>query len=119
MQASAIAKGGDVFVLDMGEPVRIEDLAIAMVRMSGKKLMRDTGNSSDIEIVFAGLRPGEKMYEELFLSNDFGRTKVSKVFAASEDWIGWDELVEHLNELQLNIQPVARDNIKSLLLIDD
>lgn len=116
MQASAIAKGGDVFVLDMGEPVRIEDLAVAMVRMYGKKLKRDTGNPSDIEIVVEGLRPGEKMYEELFLSESYGHTKISKVFAANEDWIEWAELVNWLDKLKSCINPVSRTRLKSLVL---
>ena len=116
MQSSAIAKGGDVFVLDMGEPVRIEDLAIAMVRMSGKRLKRETGNSDDIEIVFDGLRPGEKMYEELFLSATFHKTKLSKVFVASEDWIAWDELSGYLDEIGACFKPSSRELLRSLLL---
>ena len=99
MQASAIAKGGDVFVLDMGEPVRIEDLAKTMVRLSGRKLKRDTGLSTDIEIIVEGLRPGEKMYEELFLSDSHEPTKVQKIFSAHEYWMEWDILKRHLDDI--------------------
>ena len=100
LQASSIAKGGDVFVLDMGEPVRIEDLAVSMVYMAGKKLARDTGDPSDIEIVVQGLRPGEKMYEELFLTNSFHVTEVQKVFTDEETWLNWNQLRPELDALQ-------------------
>jgi len=99
LQASAIADGGDVFVLDMGEPVRIEDLATSMVRLSGKRLKRDTGRDSDIEIRIEGLRPGEKMYEELFITDSHKATEVPKVFTAQEEWIGWPQLRQELDTL--------------------
>ena len=116
MQASAIAKGGEVFVLHMGEPVRIEDLAVAMVKMSGKRLQRETGDPDDIEIVVKGLRPGEKMFEELFISDSFDRTKVPKVMSASEDWISWDDLSVKLNVLQENTDSASRETLSRLLL---
>jgi len=90
-----------VFVLDMGEPVRIEDLATAMVRLSGKRLKRDTGRDSDIEIQIEGLRPGEKMYEELFITNAHQATSVPKVFTAQEEWIDWPQLRQELDTLLL------------------
>ncbi|MCL4143140.1 UNVERIFIED_CONTAM: hypothetical protein GTU68_003328, partial [Idotea baltica] len=116
LQASAIAKGGDVFVLDMGEPVRIEDLAIAMVKMSGKRLYSETGNKNDIEIVVEGLRPGEKMYEELFLSDSFENTEVSKVFVAEEAWLLWKDLTVELDKIQKNNSPDFRIALKKQLL---
>ena len=99
LQASAIAKGGDVFVLDMGEPVRIEELAITMVRLYGKKLARETGDTNDIDIVANGIRPGEKMYEELFITNDHVRTDVAKIFKAVESFLDWPELENRLEVL--------------------
>lgn len=99
MQASAIAEGGDVFVLDMGEPVRILDLAKTMVRLSGRRLKSETGRDGDIDIHIEGLRPGEKMYEELFITDSHKPTIVHKVFTASEDYLAWDELVEELDYL--------------------
>ena len=69
LQASAIARGGDVFVLDMGKPVRIADLAESMVNLLGKRLYSETGSRDDIRIEYTGLRPGEKMYEELFIGD--------------------------------------------------
>ena len=116
MQAGSIAKGGDVFVLDMGEPVRIEDLAKSMVRMSGKRLKRDTGKDEDIEILVEGLRPGEKMYEELFITDSHGSTVIPKVFTANEAWINWDTLRMKLDELSYLGNPADREDLRSKLL---
>jgi FlaA1/EpsC-like NDP-sugar epimerase len=80
LQAAVLGHGGEVFVLDMGEPVRIVDLAADMVRLSGMQLGRD------IDIVYSGVRPGEKLFEELFLgSEDFHRTGHSKIFVAAHE----------------------------------
>ena len=100
LQASAVAEGGDVFVLDMGEPVKIADLAETMVRLAGKRLKRDTGRPGDIEIMVEGLRPGEKMFEELFITDSYKPTDVSKVFAAEEASLPWHELTIRLQKLQ-------------------
>jgi FlaA1/EpsC-like NDP-sugar epimerase len=116
LQASAIAKGGDVFVLDMGEPVCIEDLAVSMVRLSGKRLARETGNGNDIEIVVSGLRPGEKMYEELFVSETQAATDVPKVYTADETWMSWERLNVVLDELSYLGAPTDREKIRALLL---
>ena len=75
LQAAAIGKGGEVFALDMGEPVRIADLAHDLIRLSGLEPGRD------IEMMYTGLRPGEKLFEELFLENeDYSRTRHEKIF---------------------------------------
>lgn len=100
LQASAVAQGGEVFVLDMGEPVRIEELAITMVKLYGKRLQRDTGDPADIEIHVKGLRPGEKLYEELFITKDHKKTAVEKITAARESWIEWGELNSELKTLE-------------------
>ncbi len=107
LQASSIARGGDVFVLDMGEPIRIADLARTMVRLCGKRLKSETGNASDIEITLEGLRPGEKMYEELFVSNKHVATQVKKIFTADEVLLEWNQLeprLAMLHELALTAQ---------------
>ena len=116
LQASAIAEGGEVFVLDMGEPVRIEDLAVSMIRMSGKKLKRETGYECDIEIVNLGLRPGEKMYEELFVSESQTPTEVKKVFSAQESVMLWGQLKRELEVLQELIEKSDRTGLRAKLL---
>ena len=115
MRASAIAKGGDVFVLDMGEPVKILDLAKTMVALSGAKLMEETNNPKDIDIVFEGLRPGEKMFEELFITEN-SPTSIDKVFAANEHSMPDAELKKNLVKLETLIKNNDDDEIKRLLL---
>lgn len=116
MQSSSIATGGDVFVLDMGKPVRIEELASAMVRLSGKRLKRDTGREGDIEIHVEGLRPGEKMYEELFITNSHKPTKVAKVFTAKEDWVAWPQLKIEIKRLSTLAQTGSYSELREELL---
>lgn len=116
LQASAIASGGDVFVLDMGEPVRIEELARTMVLLSGKKLRKETGDPSDIEIVETGLRPGEKMYEEMFLTDDHQQTAVSKIFSAHESWIEPKLLNARLAQLQLACFSGDQERVREFLM---
>lgn len=116
LQASAIAKGGDVFVLDMGDPVRIADLASTMVRLYGKKLRRDTGKVSDIDVVLEGLRPGEKLYEELFISDSNTITEVPKISSTHELWLEWDSLVPALDKLQRFAKLEDMQAIRAILL---
>ena len=120
LQASAIAKGGDVFVLDMGDPVKISDLARTMVHLYGKKLMEDTGSAKDIEIQVQGLRPGEKLYEELFISKGGKPTEVSKISTSSEVWLDWQELSLVLDLLRNNNDyAVIRDQLMQLAFIGE
>ena len=116
LQASSISKGGDVFVLDMGEPMRIEDLAKTMVKHAGKNLRSETGDDSDIEIVVEGLRPGEKMYEELFITSEHAETEVPKVFTAEENWLSWNILKLELDELSEKDKRNDRAGIRKQLL---
>jgi len=116
LQASAIAKGGDVFVLDMGLPIKIEDLAVSMVALAGKKLQRDTGYAKDIAIEYEGLRPGEKMYEELFISGNQSSTVVKKVFTAAEAWLAWSDLQPKLQQLDKLDGVEHRLALKKLLI---
>ena len=116
LQASAIATGGEVFVLDMGEPVRIEDLAITMVGLYGKKLSRDTGNSADIDILVQGLRPGEKLYEELFISEECRSTQVHKISAAHELWLSTSQLKPLLGKLKRFADKQDAKALRSILL---
>ncbi|MDC0434879.1 polysaccharide biosynthesis protein [bacterium] len=116
LQASAISKGGDVFVLDMGEPIRIEELATTMVRLFGKKLKRDTGNDDDIDIVVEGLRPGEKLYEELFISDSFHQTEVAKISSTSELWLKWKDLDPRLEQLKRFVKVQDATAIRTTLM---
>lgn len=105
-----------MFVLDMGEPVRIEALATTMVHLYGKRLKRDTGNPLDIDIVVEGLRPGEKMYEELFLTDSCVGTEVGKIFTAHEKWMAWDTLEPELDALAVAAKSQNAVEIKSLIM---
>ena len=116
LQAAAIARGGDVFVLDMGDPVRIADLARSMVRLYGRALREDTGNPDDVEIVVEGLRPGEKMYEELFLSDEHRDTSVPKISTAEEAWLPWDALERRLDALREMTERRDADGVRRALL---
>lgn len=99
LQAGAMAKGGEVFVLDMGQPIRIIDLARAMVQLSGCTVRDENNPDGDIAIEEVGLRPGEKMYEELLLGNNPQPTDHSRIMHAQEARLGWDELALMLAEL--------------------
>ena len=92
IQAGAMGTGGDVFVLDMGEPVKILDLAKRLVGLSGLELKDKANPNGEIEIIFTGLRPGEKLYEELLIGNNVSTTKHKKVLRAEEDYLTTAEL---------------------------
>jgi len=99
IQAGAMAEGGEVFVLDMGEPVRIIDLARNMIELSGMTV-RDADNpDGDVEIKVVGLRPGEKLYEELLIGDNPQPTSHPRILKASEHFFGWGELNRHLTKL--------------------
>jgi len=116
LQASSIARGGDVFVLDMGEPVRIIELARTMIRLFGKTV-RDADNpNGDISIAEEGLRPGEKMYEELFLTDSHASTSVAKVFTADEAWISAASLDSHLARIRASLDTGDAAKIKEGLI---
>jgi FlaA1/EpsC-like NDP-sugar epimerase len=104
IQASAMAKGGEVFVLDMGQPVRIADLARSMIRLSGLSV-RDADNpDGDIEVVETGLRPGEKLYEELLIGDNPEPTNHSRIMRAREGLWPWEELDLELKSLDATIR---------------
>jgi len=100
IQAGAMAKGGEVFVLDMGEPVRIYDLARRMIELSGKTIRDSDHSDGDIEIRFSGLRPGEKLYEELLIGNNILSTDHPRISKASEEFIGLDILSAKLEQME-------------------
>ncbi|VXB17958.1 UDP-glucose 4-epimerase [Enhydrobacter sp. AX1] len=101
IQAGAMAHGGEVFVLDMGEPVKIMDLAKRMITLSGLKVKDQNNPNGDIEIVIAGLRPGEKLYEELIIDGDnIEKTQHPLIMKAKERFYSFDEITNVINEVQ-------------------
>ena len=119
IQAGAMASGGDVFVLDMGEPVRIADLARRMLELSGLALKDAANPNGDIEITVTGLRPGEKLYEELLIGDNPLPTSHPRIMKAHEDFLPWDALQAKLSELGLaldaNNVPLIRTLLKDLV----
>ncbi|WP_161808701.1 polysaccharide biosynthesis protein [Tsuneonella troitsensis] len=99
LQAAGLARGGEVFVLDMGESVKIGDLARSMVNLSGLSIRDENNPTGDIEIVEVGLRPGEKMYEELLIGDNPEATAHQRILKATEASLPWDELRPILDEL--------------------
>ncbi|MDD1960969.1 MAG: nucleoside-diphosphate sugar epimerase/dehydratase [Pseudomonas capeferrum] len=99
IQAGSMGKGGDVFVLDMGEPVRIVELAEKMIHLSGFSVRSERNPMGDIAIQFTGLRPGEKLYEELLIGDNVIATRHPMIMSANEDFMSWDVLKEALREL--------------------
>ncbi|RRV29818.1 polysaccharide biosynthesis protein [Pseudomonas sp. o96-267] len=99
IQAGSLGQGGDVFVLDMGEPVKIADLAEKMIRLSGLTVRDERSPHGDIGIEFTGLRPGEKLYEELLIGEDVKPTEHPMIMRAEEDMLPWDELKARLEAL--------------------
>lgn len=104
IQAGAMAKGGDVFVLDMGEPVRIKDLAVRMIELSGLTVRDEANPEGDIEICITGLRPGEKLYEELLIGDDPRSTLHPRIMKAHEHFLPMTELIPQLEAMQMAIE---------------
>jgi FlaA1/EpsC-like NDP-sugar epimerase len=100
IQAGAMGTGGDVFVLDMGQPVRIADLALRMVELSGLSVRNEANPEGDIALQVTGLRPGEKLYEELLIGDNPQPTQHKRIMKAHEDQLAWDVLQPQLDALQ-------------------
>ena len=100
IQAGAMGEGGDVFVLDMGEPVKIVELAKRLINLSGMELIDDKNPDGDIEIIFTGLRPGEKLYEELLIGNNVSNTEHQRILKAQEESLTYSELENYLSLLK-------------------
>lgn len=99
IQAGSMGQGGDVFVLDMGEPVRIIELAEKMVHLSGLSIRSEKNPHGDISIEFTGLRPGEKLYEELLIGDNVAVTSHPMIMSAQEDHVSWDLFKQSLSLL--------------------
>ena len=121
IQAGAMGTGGDVFLLDMGQPVRIYDLATRIVELSGLTVKTDDRPNGDIEIRVTGLRPGEKLYEELLIGDNPQPTQHTRIMKAREKFLSWPQLDEQLRALSLAISvndvPIIRGLLK--LLVSD
>ena len=115
LQAATLSQGGDLFLLDMGEPVRIKDLAEQMVRLSGLSLRDAQNPSGDIEITCTGLRPGEKLYEELLIDAESEPTKHPLIFRAQERSLPSELLWPRLDALEAAI--AAHDVEAALALL--
>jgi len=116
IQAGAMSKGGEVFVLDMGKPVKINDLAIKMIHLSGLQVLDDNNLDGDIEIVYTGLRSGEKLYEELLIGDNIYKTENKLIMSAKEEMIEWDILEPILNKLNESAIDNNQERIRELLI---
>jgi FlaA1/EpsC-like NDP-sugar epimerase len=116
IQSGAMSKGGEVFVLDMGSPVRIYDLAVKMIEMSGLKVFDENNPDGDIEIAYTGLRPGEKLYEELLVGNNTSATQNNLIMSAKEKMIDWERLKPLLEKLQDSALSSDQTHIRNLLI---
>jgi len=101
IQAGAMGLGGDVFVLDMGDPVHIVDLAKKMIRLSGYTVKDEDSPGGEIEIAYTGLRPGEKLYEELLIGDNVQTTAHDKIMRAQENVIAWCDLQQLIMQLEV------------------
>ncbi|XQW85402.1 polysaccharide biosynthesis protein [Thalassotalea piscium] len=116
IQAGAMGKGGDVFVLDMGKPVKIVDLAKKMTHLMGLTVKNETNPDGDIEINYSGLRPGEKLYEELLIDDNAQSTVHKRILTANERSISWPDVQVILNKLNDAMRAEDVDLLKQILL---
>ncbi|MDJ0928648.1 MAG: nucleoside-diphosphate sugar epimerase/dehydratase [Gammaproteobacteria bacterium] len=115
IQASALGEGGDVFVLDMGEPVSIQELARRMIRLMGLSVRDETNPSGDIALEYTGLRPGEKLHEELLIGNNVSRTTHPMILRAIEESLPWDDTLSFLQALLAAANALDCERVTALL----
>ena len=115
IQAGAMGQGGDVFVLDMGQPVKIAELAEKMIHLTGLSVCSEKNPYGDIAIEFSGLRPGEKLYEELLIGDDVIATEHPMIMRANEDHLSWDDFKAVLRELVQAVEQDDYDRVRKLL----
>jgi len=116
IQAGSMGIDGDIFLLDMGEPIQVLDLAKDMIRLSGMTINDDQNPEGDIKISFTGLRPGEKLYEELLIDEKSVATKHDKIMRAEEKGIEWDELEICISKLEQAIVESDFNKIREIFL---
>ena len=115
LQASAMAVGGEVFVLEMGDPVKIIDLARRLVELSGLQVRDAENQEGDIEFAFIGLRPGEKLYEELLIGANPIQTEHPRIMKAREEFMAWPQLLDQLGALESAAARQSEDEIRTIL----
>jgi len=115
IQAGAMAEGGDVFVLDMGESVKIADLARRMIKLSGLTVCDCDNPDGDIEMVYTGLRPGEKLYEELLIGDNVLGTDHPRIMRAKESEIPWEKLSKILASLETASVAFDSEKVRNIL----
>jgi FlaA1/EpsC-like NDP-sugar epimerase len=115
IQAGSMARGGDVFVLDMGDPVRIQDLARRMVNLMGLTVQDEDNPDGDIQIEYIGLRPAEKLYEELLIGSNVMGTRHPRILRADEDFLSSDTLSALMGELAIATEERDYDRARKLL----
>jgi len=116
IQAGAMGEGGEVFVLDMGEPVKILDMARRLIHLSGLEVKDDENPEGDIEIVYSGLRPGEKLYEELLIGENDMPTRHPLIMAANEDGLSWEVLNNYLVQFEQAVESHDVEKSRALLV---
>lgn len=116
LQAGSMGRGGDVFVLDMGEPVKIVDLAKRMIQLSGLSVRDEQNPKGDIAIHFTGLRPGEKLYEELLIGDNVTGTDHPLIMRAEEQFLSWPAMSQLLTELQQACDSFSCERVRELLV---
>jgi FlaA1/EpsC-like NDP-sugar epimerase len=116
LQAGAMAKGGDVFVLDMGEPIKIIDLAYKMIHLSGLTPIDNENPDGDINIEFTGLRPGEKLFEELLIGSDVIQSEHPRIMQARESKLSFEEVISCVEIIKLARKKQDEIIVKELLL---
>jgi len=116
IQAGAMAKGGDVFVLEMGEPVKIADMAREMILLSGLTVQDDANPEGEIAIEYTGLRAGEKLYEELLVGDNCTGTQHPRIMRAEEEFITWQQASETLSEILQLAEELDHHGLRALIL---
>jgi FlaA1/EpsC-like NDP-sugar epimerase len=115
IQAGALGQGGDVFVLDMGQPVKIAELAEKMIHLSGLSVRSESNPQGDIAIEFSGLRPGEKLYEELLIGDNVSPTEHPMIMRANEEHLPWELFKVRLSDLLDAVERDDYDRVRQLL----
>ena len=116
IQAGAMGYGGEVFVLDMGEPVKILDMAIKLIHLSGLEIKNSENPDGDIEIVYTGLRPGEKLFEELLIGENVSPTGHPLIMSADEDNSAWGTIADYIDQLKVAIETNDVESGRMLLI---